>query len=98
MTTVLTALFWTCAVLILICHVGSVLLDSVLGRVAGYLGVVLHIPLYLLSSILYQRLELTLLILMVSLLVYLIIGAVKYKISDKKSAPVCEKGEGESDK
>lgn len=86
MTTFLTACVIVLCVMIASAHVGANFLQGIYGRICAYLGIFLNILLYVAVGVLWHNFELTLIAMAYSLLLYLIIGAIRVKFfpSDKE--------------
>ena len=64
----------TLSALAVILHILSFFVRGVLGRVTAISNLILHLPLYFLVSLEYRELEITLLFMMASLLIFLLLA------------------------
>lgn len=83
MDAVLTVLFIICAALAASLHLLSVFLNGVGGKIAGYTNIAAHVALYMISSMRFRDLRITVLIIMSSVLLYLVLSAVRVKFFGK---------------
>ena len=83
--TLFYVIFGVSAGALLLSHIAAVFLHGTLGRISGYLGALFSAALFISTSYIWRSLEVTLLVILASLLFYLLLSLLSVYIKKRGS-------------